>query len=88
MNTKIKNQSKSVNLFLRFCYNFPFDIKDRFAEYYGKSLGEHFYRKFLGYTKDLPNSFYGMIRMYSEMTDNNREIFIKLINDYYKSIEK
>lgn len=84
VNNFLKKEVNTVDTFLKFCYNFPFDIKERFIEYYGESLGNHFHKKFEGYTIKRENSFFGMVEMYQNMTTNNQIIFMEIVNDYYK----
>jgi hypothetical protein len=69
--------------FLKFCYNFPYDFKDRMIKHYGESLGNHFIEKWKGYTTSKGNNFVGMIWMYMDMTTDHQETFIKLTEEYY-----
>lgn len=77
-------QAEIVDTFLKFSYCFPMDIKDRFIEYYGESLGNHFYKKFRYNCKKRENTFVAMVYTYGDMDSSNQEIFMKIVNDYYK----
>lgn len=80
-----KEQAKTIDTFLKFAYNFPLDIHDRFKEYYGESLGAHFYKKFRGHCKKRENTFTAMIYTVGDMSNGNKETFMKMVNDYYNN---
>lgn len=79
-----KQQAKAVDTFLKFAYCFPLDLKERFIEYYGQSMGKHFWGKYKGFCKTKSNTFIALIYTYGDMTTGNQQLFMQLINDYYK----
>ena len=81
MENKMKIKQEHTTEFLKFCYNFPMNIKDLMIDVYGE-MAEHFYKKFIYYTEKYSNNFIGMVYMYIEMTDNNKIKFHELISKY------
>lgn len=78
-----KEQAKTVDTFLKFCYCFPYDIKDRFINTFGESMGKHFYKKYRGYCKKKEDNFTAMIYTVGDMTPSNKALFMEMVNKYY-----